>query len=75
MIFHYIRTDVTVNSSKFLNSDGRPDGIDTSSRQMLLIEECLDALLSRLDGNLGSNIREINSEYLSWNLRRIFLEH
>jgi hypothetical protein len=75
MIGHSIRTDATVNSSKFLNSDGRPDGIDTSSGRMLLTEERLDALLSRLDGNLGSNIREINSEYLSCYLRRIFLEH
>jgi hypothetical protein len=60
-ICHYVRLDATLNSSKLLDTDGGPDGIDMSSGRMLLTNERPDALLSRLDGSLGSNFSELES--------------
>jgi len=57
-ICHYVRTNATLNSSKFLDTDGRPDGIATSFGRMLLTDERPDALLSRPDGSLGSDFFE-----------------
>jgi hypothetical protein len=42
-ICHYVRTDATLNSSKFLDTDGRPDGFSTLSRRKLLTDERLDS--------------------------------
>jgi hypothetical protein len=41
-ICHYVRTDAILNNSKFLDTDGRPDGKFSSSWRMLLIDECPD---------------------------------
>jgi len=41
-IFHYIRTDAILNSSKFLDINERRDGKFSSSRRMLLTDECPD---------------------------------
>jgi hypothetical protein len=49
MICHYDRTDATLNSSKFLDTDRRPDCIATSSGQMLLTDEHPDVLQVRPD--------------------------
>jgi hypothetical protein len=38
-ICHYIWTDVTLNSSKFLDTDEHPDDIATSSERKLLTDE------------------------------------
>jgi len=50
VIYHYVRTDAILNNSKFLDTDGRPDGKFPSSGRMLLIDE-------RLDGNTTSSGR------------------
>jgi hypothetical protein len=42
-ICHYIRTNATLNSSKFLDTDGCLDGITTSSGRKLQTDECLDS--------------------------------
>jgi hypothetical protein len=49
-ICQYVRTDAIMNSSKFIDTDGRPDGKFSSSGWMLLTEE-------RLDGNTTSSGR------------------
>jgi hypothetical protein len=49
-ICHYIRTDVILNSSKFLDTDGSPDGKFSSSGRMLLNDE-------RPDGKTTSSRR------------------
>lgn len=41
--FHYVRTDVILKNLKFLDTDGRPDGIATSSKRKLLTNEHLVA--------------------------------
>jgi hypothetical protein len=38
-ICHYVWTDATLNNSKFLDTDGRPDVIATSSEYKLLTDE------------------------------------
>jgi hypothetical protein len=60
-ICHYVRTDVTLNSSKFLDAKGRLDDIATSSGQMLLTDEHPDGLQGRPDGFFGSNFYELES--------------
>jgi hypothetical protein len=42
-IFHYVRKDATLNSSKFLETDRHPDGIATSSGRKLLNNEPPDS--------------------------------
>jgi hypothetical protein len=39
MICHYVRTDAILNSLKFLDADGRPDGKFLLSERMLLTKE------------------------------------
>jgi hypothetical protein len=56
-----VQRDATLNCSKLLDIDGRPDGIATSSGRMLLIDECPDVLLGRSDKNKGSNFSELES--------------
>jgi hypothetical protein len=56
-----VRTDVTLSCSKLLDTDGRPDGITTSSGWMLLTDERLDAFLGRLNRNKGSDFSELES--------------
>jgi hypothetical protein len=56
-----VQTDVTLNCSKLLDTDGRLDGIATSSGQMLLTDERSDALLGRFNRNKGSNFSELES--------------
>jgi hypothetical protein len=58
-ICHYVRTDATLNSSKFLDTDGRPDSISTSSGRMLLTEERPNGLQGRSDICLGSDFSEL----------------
>jgi len=41
-ICHYVRTDAILNSLKFLDTDGRPDGKFSLSGRMLLTDECPD---------------------------------
>jgi hypothetical protein len=53
--------DASWNSSKFLDTDGRPDGIATSSEQMLLTNERPNTLLSRPDESLRSDFSELES--------------
>jgi hypothetical protein len=55
---HVVQTDATLNSSKLLDTDGRPDGKFSSSKQMLLTVEHPDVILSRPDGSLGSDFSE-----------------
>jgi hypothetical protein len=50
-----VQTDATLNSSNLLDTDGRPDGITTSSGRMLLTDEHPDILLGCQDGNKGSD--------------------
>jgi len=50
-----------LNCSKLLDIDGHPDSIGTSSRRMLLTDECPDALLGRPDENKGSDFSELES--------------
>jgi hypothetical protein len=50
-ICHYVRTDAILNSSKFLDTDGRPDEKFSSSGRMLLTDECLDGNIT-LSGRL-----------------------
>jgi hypothetical protein len=58
---HDIRTDATLNCSNVLEADGCLDSITTSSGQMLLSDERLDALLSRPDGNKIFDFSELES--------------
>jgi hypothetical protein len=58
-ICHYIRTDAILNSFKFLDTDGRPDGKFSSSERMLLTDERLDVILSRPDEILGSDFFDL----------------
>jgi uncharacterized ion transporter superfamily protein YfcC len=60
-ICHYVWTDVTLNSLKFLDTDGRPNGIAMSSGRMLLTDERLDDLQGRPDGFLGSDFSMLES--------------
>jgi len=60
-ICHYVEKDVTLNSSKLLDTNDGSDGIATSSGQMLLTDERPDALLSRPDRSLGSDFSELES--------------
>jgi hypothetical protein len=60
MICYYVRTNATMNRSKLLDTDGRSDGIATSSG-MLLTDERLDVIMGRPDGNLGFNFSELES--------------
>jgi len=57
VIYHYVRTDAILNNSKFLDTDGRPDGKFPSSGRMLLIDE-------RLDGNTTSSGRLLGIQLL-----------
>jgi hypothetical protein len=41
-ICHYVRTDAILNSSKFLDTDGRPNKKFSSFGRMLLTDECPD---------------------------------
>jgi hypothetical protein len=45
---HIVQTDALLNSLKFLDTDGRPDGKFSSSGRMLLTDE-------RSDGNSTSS--------------------
>jgi hypothetical protein len=56
-----VRSDVTLNCSKLLDTDRIPSGITTSSGQMLLTDERPDALLGHPDGNKGSDFSELES--------------
>jgi hypothetical protein len=67
-ICHYVMTDAILNCSKFLDTDGRLDGKFSSSGWMLLTDEHLDVILSRLDESLRSDFSELKSA-------KIFLEH
>jgi hypothetical protein len=60
-ICHYVWTDVTLNSSKFLNTYGRLDGIAKSSGRMLVIDERPDGLQGRPNGFLGFDFSELES--------------
>jgi hypothetical protein len=51
----------TLNCLKLLDTDGSPDGIATSSEQMLLTDECLNALLGHPDGNMGYDFSDLES--------------
>jgi len=42
-ICHYVQTDAILNSLKFLDTNGCPDGIATSSGRKLLSDERPDA--------------------------------
>jgi hypothetical protein len=42
-ICHYVQMDVTLNSSQFIDIDGRPDGFTSSSRCKLLTDERSDS--------------------------------
>jgi hypothetical protein len=44
-----------------VDTDGRPDGITMLSKWMLLTDEHPDALLGRLDGNMGSDLSKLES--------------
>jgi hypothetical protein len=60
-ICHYVRTNAILNSLKFLDTDGRPDGKFSSSGRMLLTDERPGVILSRPDGSLGSDFFELES--------------
>jgi len=69
-ICHYSRTDAILNSSKFLDTDGRPDGKFSSSWRMLLTDERPDIILSPPDGSLGSDFSALKStQNLPWTLK------
>jgi hypothetical protein len=53
--FHDVQTDATLHCLKLLDTNGSPDGIPMSSRQILLTDEHLDALRGRPNENKGSN--------------------
>jgi hypothetical protein len=57
----YVWTDASWNSSKFLDTDGHPDGIATLYGRMLLTDERPDALMSHPDESLGSDFSELES--------------
>jgi hypothetical protein len=59
MICHYVWTDAILNSLKFLDTDGLPNGKFSSSRRMLLTDERLDVILSCPDESLGSDFSEL----------------
>jgi hypothetical protein len=56
---HDVHMDATLNCSKLLDTDGRPDNIAMSSRQMLLTDERPDVLQGRLDGNDFSKLESV----------------
>jgi hypothetical protein len=59
--FHNIRTDVTLNYSKLLDTNGSSDSFATSFGRMLQADECPDTLLVCPDGNMESNFSELES--------------
>jgi len=52
-IFHYVWTDAIFNSSKFLDTDGCPDGKFSSSGRMLLTDERPDENTTSFERFLG----------------------
>jgi len=69
-ICHYVRTDANLNILKFLGTDGRPNGITTLSRRMLLTDESPNTSLDHPDGNMGSDFSELKSaQNLPWTLK------
>jgi hypothetical protein len=68
-ICHYVRTDAILNSLKFLDTNGRPDGKFSSGR-MLLADERPDGITHRLNGCVGSDFSEWEStQNLPWTLK------
>jgi hypothetical protein len=53
--------DANLNSLKFLDTDGRPNGKFWLSGRMLLTNERLDVILSHSDGSLGSDFSKLES--------------
>jgi hypothetical protein len=76
MIYHYIRTDAILNSSKFLDTDGRPDGKFSSFRRMMLWQMSI-----RMEYHIFRTKYHVvrtkawDPTSLGRNLHRIFLEH
>jgi hypothetical protein len=60
-ICHYVRMDASWNSSKFLDTDGRPDGKFSLSRRMLLTDERPDGIPCRSDRCKGTELIDLNS--------------
>jgi hypothetical protein len=56
--------DTTLNSSKLLDTDGRPDRKFSSSRRMLLTEERPDGIPRRTNGCMGTELTNLNSSLL-----------
>jgi hypothetical protein len=60
-ICHYVRTDANLNCLKLLDTDGRPNGMFSSSRRMLLTDERSNGIPRRSDGCKGTELTNLNS--------------
>jgi len=58
---HDVRTNETLNYSKLLDIDGSPDGIATSSGQMLLTDERPNSRQGHPNEILGSDFSDLES--------------
>jgi len=61
MIFHYVRTNETLNSSKLPDTEGRLDGKFSSFGRMLLTEEGRHGIPRRPDRCKGTELTYLNS--------------
>jgi hypothetical protein len=60
MIYHYVWMDAILYSSKFLDTDGRPNGKFSSSGRMLLTEERPEGIPRCPNGCKGTELADLN---------------